>query len=199
MYRSIRYRIVVQKRRLTRSDWTAAALAALAEGGVAAVAIEPLAASLGATKGSAYWHFANREALLRATLERWEQDSTESVIKQVDTQPDGRSRLRALFASVLDHPTAHLIELALLSAPAEPVVTEIVHRVTERRIGYLAELCGQIGFPPEAARRRAILVYAAYLGTAQLRRAAPETLPDRQSFRHGYVDDAVHALSQPPR
>ncbi|HEX4721711.1 MAG TPA: TetR/AcrR family transcriptional regulator [Pseudonocardiaceae bacterium] len=182
--------------RLTRSDWTAAALVALAEGGVGAVAIEPLAARLGATKGSAYWHFANREALLRATLERWEQESTESVIRQVEAQPEGHARLRALFESVLDHPTAHLAELALLSAPAEPVVTEIVNRVTERRIGYLAGLYGQIGFGRPEARRRAVLAYAAYLGNAQLRRAAPKSLP---TARRPYVEDVVHALTRPPR
>ena len=71
--------------RLSRDDWTAAALRALAAGGLAAVAIEPLAAALGATKGSGYWHFANRAALVSATLERWEHDNTAAVIAQVDS------------------------------------------------------------------------------------------------------------------
>jgi hypothetical protein len=40
------------KSRLSRERWIEAALDALADGGVAAVAVEPLAARLGVTKGS---------------------------------------------------------------------------------------------------------------------------------------------------
>src|SRR4051794_41764716 len=60
------------KRQLTAEDWTQAALDALARGGVAAVAVEPIAKSLGATKGSFYWHFADRNALLESALDLWE-------------------------------------------------------------------------------------------------------------------------------
>ncbi|MGH3388225.1 MAG: TetR family transcriptional regulator, partial [Actinomadura sp.] len=44
-----------RKTRLSRADWANAALEAIAEGGLAAVAIEPLATRLGTTKGSFYW------------------------------------------------------------------------------------------------------------------------------------------------
>src|SRR5690349_19806066 len=100
--------------RLTKDDWTAAALDALAEGGVAAVAIEPLAARLGATKGSAYWHFPNREALLRATLERWEREYTDAVIKLIEEGAAGpEERLRRLFGAVLRAERPAHVELAL--------------------------------------------------------------------------------------
>ena len=56
---------------LTREDWTRAALLAIAEGGTGAVAVEPLAARLGATKGSFYWHFRSRSDLLAAALATW--------------------------------------------------------------------------------------------------------------------------------
>ena len=56
------------KRRLAREDWVDAALAAIAEGGVAAVAVEPIAARLGTTKGSFYWHFHDRDAGLSQPL-----------------------------------------------------------------------------------------------------------------------------------
>jgi hypothetical protein len=36
------------------------------------VAVEPLAKALRATKGSCYWHLADRNALLQATLELWD-------------------------------------------------------------------------------------------------------------------------------
>ena len=69
-------------------DWTVAAVGALADGGLAAVAVEPLAARLGATKGSFYWHFASRDAFVAALRERWERTETEDVIGMIETVPD---------------------------------------------------------------------------------------------------------------
>ena len=48
---------------LSANDWAEAALSAIAARGIEGVAIEPLARELGVTKGSFYWHFANRNAL----------------------------------------------------------------------------------------------------------------------------------------
>jgi len=52
-----------------------AALEQIAEQGVLAVAVEPLARRLGVTKGSFYWIFPSREALLVAALERGRRSS----------------------------------------------------------------------------------------------------------------------------
>src|SRR5690349_9457645 len=84
------------RQRLTAQDWADAALTAIGEGGLAAVAVEPLAARLGATKGSFYWHFANRDALIEAALERWEEVGTEAVITEAEAEPDPTGRLRRL-------------------------------------------------------------------------------------------------------
>ena len=46
--------------RLSAEDWAVAALDVIAESGLAAVAVEPLAKRLGVTKGSFYWHFPSR-------------------------------------------------------------------------------------------------------------------------------------------
>src|SRR5829696_7253917 len=64
--RTLRYGQVEERARtpLSRRAWTHAALEAIAEGGLAAVAVAPLAIRLGATKGSFYWHFASRESLV---------------------------------------------------------------------------------------------------------------------------------------
>src|SRR5215831_599523 len=87
-------------KRLSADDWAGAALAALAEGGLAAVAVEPLAARLGATKGSFYWHFANRSALQEAAVLRWEERHTEAVIARLAGLADPAERLRRLFDTV---------------------------------------------------------------------------------------------------
>src|SRR5580698_4207172 len=61
-----------ERRTLTRADWIGTAVEALARDGLRAVAVEPLAERLGATKGSFYWHFRDRNALLQAAVEHWE-------------------------------------------------------------------------------------------------------------------------------
>lgn len=184
-------------RRRTKADWTEAALQALSEGGLAAVAIEPLAKRLGATKGSAYWHFPNREALLRATVERWEEEHTERVIEIVESEPgaDPARRLRKLFARVLTSPDGFSVELALLSANDDPTVAPVRERVTERRIDYLARLFAGFGFGRAEARRRAVLAYSAYVGYAQLARSTPNALPQTKHSQRAYLDSTIALLT----
>ena len=96
---SVRYRMVMalgKRESLAAGDWTEAALETLARGGLAAVAVEPLAKSLGTTKGSFYWHFADRNALLEATLELWERRDTDRVLASIDESQDVATRLRKL-------------------------------------------------------------------------------------------------------
>ncbi|MFD7664039.1 TetR/AcrR family transcriptional regulator [Streptomyces sp. NPDC059788] len=181
------------RRRLTARDWADAALAAIGEGGLAAVAVEPIAARLGTTKGSFYWHFANRDALVDAALERWEQLHTEAVITAVEAEPDLERRLRALFAHATAAAAADLLEISLLATAADPRVAAVLRRVTDRRIGYIAELFAALGFPEPEARRRGLLVYTAYLGHTQLGHAVPESLPGGAD-RDGYLDSVIDTL-----
>ncbi|MFE5540470.1 TetR/AcrR family transcriptional regulator [Streptomyces sp. NPDC056492] len=171
------------RKRLTADDWADAALAALAERGLAAVAVEPLAAGLGTTKGSFYWHFANRDALVAAALARWEEVSTERIIEAMETaEPDPAARLGALLRgatlSVVDDP----LEVRLLAAGDHPEVAAALARVTERRIGYLAHLFELLGFPAPEARRRGFFAYTSYLGHAQLAHTVPSTLPTDPAY-----------------
>ncbi|HET9139365.1 TetR/AcrR family transcriptional regulator [Actinophytocola sp.] len=186
-------------KRLTRDDWTAAALAALADGGLVAVAIEPLAARLGTTKGSAYWHFPNRDALVRATLERWEREHTDAVIEMIEAdRGTPTDRLRRLFRTVLDTRQEARVELALLASAEDPLVMAIVRRVTERRLSYLAALFGQLGLTPAQARRRAALAHSIYLGQAHMIRATPDLIARSPGARRAHVEDSLRTMTVPP-
>lgn len=187
---------MVERKRLSAQDWTHAAVDALATGGVAAVAVEPIATRLGTTKGSFYWHFANRDALLEAALLSWEHTDTEGVIALVDGTADPRERLHALLElAVGGHPGhhGHRVELALLATPDHPLVAPLLGRVTQRRIGYLEQLFVELGFPPVSARQRGFLAYSAYLGHAQLIRATPDLTPTGADLA-AYVDATIEAL-----
>ncbi|MFD7915969.1 TetR/AcrR family transcriptional regulator [Streptomyces sp. NPDC059752] len=171
------------RKRLTADDWADAALAALIERGLAAVAVEPLAAGLGTTKGSFYWHFANRDALVAAALARWEESSTERIIRAMEAvEPDPAARLDALLrgatAAAVDDPR----EVRLLAASDHPEVAAALARVTERRVGYLAHLFELLGFPAPEARRRGFFAYTSYLGHAQLAHAVPGAVPTDPTY-----------------
>jgi AcrR family transcriptional regulator len=185
---------------LTARDWTEAALEALARGGLPAVAVEPLAKELGATKGSFYWHFADRQALLAATLELWERRDTDRVIAAIDEVQDAETRLRNLlrlaFSSVRDDSAggAGTVELALQASAAHPLVAPTLTRVTKRRLATLTRLYAELGLSPAGARDRGLLAYTAFLGHAQLAHATPELLPHGRAFTH-HVNQVVDALA----
>jgi AcrR family transcriptional regulator len=187
---------VVERKRLTAQDWTAAALTALAGGGIAAVAVEPIAASLGATKGSFYWHFASRDALLESALLEWERTDTDDVITLVENEPDLHRRLRRLLAVALGDAgrQGDRVELALQSTASHPLVAPVLARVTARRLGYLTELFAALGFPPDEARQRSLLAYTAYLGHAQLAHATPDAAPTGDALP-AYVDTVIATLT----
>lgn len=178
------------RKRLTAQDWVEAAYTSLAAGGIAAVAVEPLAARLGTTKGSFYWHFTGREALLEAALAHWERVETEGVIALGDAEPDRRARMRALLALALEPPGAS-VELALQPTAHHPLVAPVLARVTRRRLEYLGAVFRDLGFDAESAARRSLLAYTAYLGHTQLAHATPDLLPDLPA----YVDAVVATLT----
>jgi AcrR family transcriptional regulator len=184
------------RKRLTAADWTAAALDALATGGIAAVAVEPLAARLGATKGSFYWHFGGRDALLEAALARWERTDTEDVITAVQAEPDAGSQLRTLLAMAIGGGgrRSGAVELALQPHAEHPLVAPVLARVTRRRLDYLGVLFAELGFDTKSAARRALLAYTAYLGHAQLAHATPQLAPGGAELP-GYVDAVIATLT----
>jgi AcrR family transcriptional regulator len=158
----------VEKNRLGAADWENAALDVIADYGVAAVAVEPLARTLNVTKGSFYWHFATREALLAGALKRWSEDDRGDVMRHVGGILDPRQRLIALFRVTSRTMRTHRIYSALLKAVDLPVVAEVMERTSEARIVFLTELFAQLGLDTNAAAHRARLAYSAYVGFLQL-------------------------------
>src|SRR5580698_2604419 len=151
-----------ERTRLSAEDWEDAALTLIAEQGVGALAVEALARQLGVTKGSFYWHFRTREALLHAALERWEQYGEREVISQIEAIPDPRVRLPELFRRVAHELQPHRVYAALLKALDHPQVVPVMARVSQRRMDFLNTAYTEAGLPPEQALNRSRLTYAAY-------------------------------------
>lgn len=179
--------------RLSADDWAQAALDLIAEAGVQAVAVEPLARRLGVTKGSFYWHFPSRDALLQAALERWETVEQEALFGALESMPDSRDRLRALFQMVAREYKSHVIYSALLKAQDHASVQPVIERVSKRRLDYLTASFRQAGLGREDAQHRARLTYAAYVGFLQLNLQLHQTRMQQEEF-DAYVEHLAQTL-----
>lgn len=162
---------------LTASDWADAALQLVAERGLGALTVSTLAKRLGVTKGSFYWHFDGRAALLAAALDRWEQRTTGEAIKALDAVSDPRQRLELILTAASQPPRSRSLHAALAEAAEDPIVRRVLNRVATARIEYLESCYRHLGLSAEEAKAHAVFAYAAYRGLLQLAHEAPGSLP----------------------
>ena len=162
---------------LTAADWAEAALQLIAEKGLRALTVSALATRLGVTKGSFYWHFEGRTALLAAALAHWEQRATTETMKGLDAVTDHRRRLELMLDAASQLPRSRSLYAALAEASEDPVVRRVLNRVASARIAYLEVCYTQLGLPPALAKSHAVFAYAAYRGLLQLAHEAPAALP----------------------
>lgn len=168
--------MVSESTRLSAQDWARAALTAIADGGLAAVAVEPLARTLGVTKGSFYAHYRNRDELIAAALAEWLRTHGEGGLADLAAIADPARRLRELLTTVVHavQPLAPSVHLSLLGDRNDPRVRDVVRRVNRARLELLARTYRELGLPPERAVSRARVAYAAILGLLQLAQTDPD-------------------------
>ena len=76
-----------------------AAFDALANGGIDAVRVDPLAKKLGVTRGSFYWHFKDRAALHTAMLKDWRKRATYQLGSRIESRASSPRRSTARAAA----------------------------------------------------------------------------------------------------
>lgn len=147
--------------------WVEAAFDAMAEGGIDAVRVDPLAKRLGVTRGSFYWHFADRDALYLAMLKHWREGASYLVHARVERGANSKSaaeRLETLLSLPYSSPRsarAAAIELAVrLWAKRDKRAAKAVRHIDRVRLDYFQKLLAQHGFDKDEARKRAFLFYA---------------------------------------
>ncbi|WP_255357143.1 TetR/AcrR family transcriptional regulator [Sciscionella sediminilitoris] len=82
---------------------------------MAAVAAEPLARTLGVTKGSFYAHYRNRDELIAAALTEWARGHGEAGLAEFAAITDPAQRLRELLTAVV-----HSVQPLTLFGTPEP-------------------------------------------------------------------------------
>jgi AcrR family transcriptional regulator len=151
--------------RTPHAAWVQAGLEALAAGGPDAIRIEPLAKSLGVTRGGFYGHFEDREALLEAVLDTWERAAINDVLEQVEQRGgDPRTKLRRAGALTFSEQLLP-VELAVRDwSRRDPAVAERLRRVDNRRMEYLRSLFTAICPDKDGVEARAVLAFALAIG-----------------------------------
>jgi AcrR family transcriptional regulator len=167
-----------------REMWIEAGLKEIGRSGVEGVRVEVLAAHLGITKGGFYRRFENRRALLDALLETWRCGRIAAIKKQTELLAGDRAgeRLKSLIRLYAErlNPQAMAIELAIRQwARSDAAASAAVERVDVARLSNVAQLYRHLGWSPEEAHARAVLLYAfifgqslIFLGQSQRKRAS---------------------------
>ena len=152
-----------------REQWVVAGLDALRDEGADALRVERLAARLGITKGSFYWHFRDRGELLEALIDYWAREMTDAEFAHIEALPSGlQARLRALAEDVLERGVGRYDPAIRAWGRTARKVAAAVGQVDRRRIRALTRLFAA-EFRADEARVRARLFYTFLLGEPQVR------------------------------
>lgn len=149
---------------LTPETWIQAATEVLVDQGIDHVRVDGLALQLGVTRGSFYWHFRDREELLRRVLEAWRQQATENLTARLEkAHADPREQLRDVISLPFRGRSAQRaarIELAIRAwARRDEMARRAVDEADSSRVGYIAQIFSSLGYSILEARLRAFVLY----------------------------------------
>ena len=161
---------------LTPERWIDAATEVLIDHGIDSVRVDVLAQQLQVTRGSFYWHFRDREDLLRRVLQAWREQATVLLTARLESaHPDPREQLRDVISLPIRGRAAQRaarIELAIRAwARRDAMARQAVDEADGSRIAYIAQLFSALGFGVAEARFRAFALYAYVVAESQI--AAP--------------------------
>lgn len=157
--------------------WLTAAYDALTGSGVEAVKIMPLAKGLGVSRTSFYWHFKDREALLEAIIQQWEDKNTGNLVSR--TQAYASNVFEAifnLFDCWLDEALFDSrLDLAIRNWARNDADLQIrLDQADARRESAMAEMLQRFGFEQETALVRARTMIYTQIGYISMQIHEPE-------------------------
>ena len=144
---------------LTKNDWLSAAMELLRTRGIGGVRVLSLAQELGVSRGSFYWHFEDRDDLLRSMLDWWDREMTDSVIQFAnERRGNPRKRMMAVAEDVV-RSQRNRYETAIRTwAAGDKRAAKTLKRVVNKRLDYVTSLFKEAGFSPAEARARGDLL-----------------------------------------
>lgn len=186
--------------RLTRADWLDKALRVLIESGIDSVRITRLADLLGVTRGSFYWHFADRGQLLAAMLKVWEQSNTASIIRAATTPGTLEDRVLALFMCWIDPGLFDpRLDFAVRDwARGDAELQRNIAMSDQQRMDALVAMFESHGFPERQALIRARNFYYTQMGYYALNIHEPLSarLSYLSTYFETYTDETLSAEAE---
>ena len=176
------------RKQLQRFDWLQQALEIFVAEGIDAVRITRLAGDLGVTRGSFYWHFANRADLIDALVRFWQDKNTAAIERSVADAQSLADGILRFFETCLDSerfdPRLDLAarEWARRSSRIRTLLDqEDAARIEALRLFYL-----RFDYPMPAALIRARVLYYAQIGFYALETS--ESLETRLAYTEAYFE-----------
>lgn len=171
---------------LKAGDWIKAALTMLTNRGIQAVQITALSRHLGVTRGSFYWHFDSREALLDALLDQWRARNAGVMVEALggaDTLDDG---ILALFSVWTDHTRfeSRLDQAIRDWARHSQALQDTLKAEDDARVAAIAGFFRRHDYAPTEAFIRARVIYFTQLSYYAL--GVSEPMADRISYLSAY-------------
>jgi AcrR family transcriptional regulator len=157
---------------LDRAHWVEIATEVLASEGIAGLRVEVLAKRCGVTKGSFYWHFKDRQALLDEVLAVWKAGRIRDIEKTTSVAPGGELK-QLQYAIDLYGASRNrkgmAIELAIRDwARHDGAAAGIVESVDLYRLECTRKLFVAAGMSDGEAKSRSLLLYACVFGLSMM-------------------------------
>src|SRR5574343_174440 len=169
-----RSRAASPRTQLDPERWVDEAIDVLAKEGVTGLRVEVLAKRCGVTKGSFYWHFKDRQALLDAVLLRWQEGRIRDIEKTTSVSP-GKERDQLHFA-------IEVYGAVRDRARHDAHAARIVEAVDLYRLDCTRKLFVAAGMSDAEAKSRSLLLYACVFGLSLM--------------HYGHFDDNLADLKQ---
>ena len=180
--------------RLGRDDWLDAAFDAVVDGGFDQLRVVALAQTLGVTRGSFYWHFADHADLVKVLLARWQQrEIAEGLRIQAESSEDPQADLLRLLDLALARGGADLkdlrFELALRGlGRRDPRVAQMLVEVDAARMALFEAKFLRLTRDVKSATDLAALFYLAVTGGFQAL-ARPNSSARMADYIRGVIAD----------
>lgn len=151
----------------SREVWLAAAREAFLDSGIEAVKIQPLASRLGLSRTSFYWFFADRDAVLQALLDDWDETNTKRLVQASEA-----------FAETITEAALNVIGVFLPGGGFEPkldlairgwahqsdAVAATVNAADDLRLSAIRVMFERFGYPADEGDVRARTMYLVQIG-----------------------------------
>jgi AcrR family transcriptional regulator len=149
---------------LQPDDWVRAAFSRLSAQGVESVRVEILARDLGATKGSFYWHFKDRDDLLLRMLLQWEEQETRWLEAARELSPGAAARWAHFVERSANHDRARLEVSFRAWARRDERVAGHMATIESKRRAHIASVLRDVGFTASSAERWSEIALLVHLG-----------------------------------